>query len=103
MACKTASVSLAEERGDDGLDDDDGEEGGFGSELGPYDGRRDGCDGEEEREPTEPAAGELIWGFGPLDEGIGVDANLEVFAENGDVLAKVEAAAEFGYGCVALD
>ena len=94
--------SLAEERSDDGFDDDDGEEGSFGSELGPYDGRRDGCDGEEEREPTEPGAGKLIWAFGPLGERIGVNAYLEVFAQYGDVLAKVEAVAEFGNGGVAL-
>ena len=47
-------------------------------------------------------AGELIGGFGPLRERIRVNADFEVFAEDGDVLAKIEAAAEFGDGCVAL-
>ena len=46
--------------------------------------------------------GELIGGFGPLRERFGVDADFEVFAEDGDVFAKIEAGAEFGDGCVAL-
>jgi len=37
-----------------------------------------------------------------LGERIRVDAYFEIFTENGDILTKVEAAAEFGYGCVAF-
>jgi hypothetical protein len=88
-------------RRDDGFEKG-GEEGGFGSELGPDDGCRYRGDGEEEREPTETGVGELVWRFGPLRERVGVDAYLEIFSEDGDVFAKVEAAAELGYGCVAL-
>ena len=60
------------------------------------------CDGEEERKPTKPRVGELIGCFGPFRERFRVDAHFELFSEDGDVLAKIEAAAEFGYGSLAL-
>jgi hypothetical protein len=45
----------------------------------------------------------LIGGFGPLGESFGVDADFEVFPKDGDVFAKIEAAAEFGNGGVTLE
>src|ERR1700733_15115734 len=44
--------------------------------------------------------GELIRGFGPFGERVGVDSDLEIFAKDGHVFAKIEAVAEFGDGRV---
>lgn len=103
---KHRAGALVERCGDDGFDDKDGEERRFGSKLCPDDGCRDGCDGEEEREPTKPRVLELVGGFGPLVERFGMNANFEIFsgdwAEDGDVFAEVEPAAELSDGCVAL-
>jgi hypothetical protein len=89
-------------RGDDCFDDDDDEERRLGAEFRPDDGCRYGCDDEQEREQAKPGVGQLIWGFRPLGERVGVDSDFEVFAENGDVFAKIEAIAEFGDCFVAL-
>ena len=45
---------------------------------------------------------ELIRCFGPVRKGFCVDADFEIFPEDGDVFAKIEARAELGEGGVAL-
>ena len=99
---KDRSGALSQGGRDDGFDDEDGEEKGLCSQLRPDDGRCNGCDGEQEREPAKPWVGELIGGLGPSSERLPVDADFEVFAEDSDVFAKIEMPSKLGDGRVAL-
>ena len=99
---KNGGGASMERRCDDGLNDNDCEERGLCSELRPDDGCSNCREGKQEREPTQPRLGELIGCLCPLGERLRMDADLDVFAEDGDLLAQIEPAAELVDGCMSL-